>query len=433
MGRLSETVSSPASSRVEPGISATLPWYRQVSGDQWRAFLATFFAWVLDAFDFTILTFVLVNIQQSFTINSALAGLLGTVTLMFRVIGGIGAGAAADRWGRKPPIVFSIAWFTLFAFLSGLSTSYVMLFAFRGLFGIGMGGMWAAGVPLALEHWPKEIRGVASGLLQGGFSFGFMLSSLVYQLGWPLVSANPERGWRLMLWAGVLPALVILVAMTRVKESPVWLEQQRQRRESPTAAPRISVARLFDRDLRTVTLHTSLLMAAFIFSYHSITFWYATFLGTMKLPPLAYLIALNGGGLFGSIALGQLSETRLGRRGAPTLGMILGTLSAPLYLWSTDPTLLLVGAALVGFGCSGAWGIVPGYLSERFPTDARAVGTGFAYHVGAGLGAGTPFLIGALRDSGMTLATAMLLCINVAGVLVLIMLWMGPETRGQKL
>ncbi len=149
---------------------------------------------MLDAFDFTIITFVLVYIQQSFTVNSALAGALGTVTLMFRVVGGIGAGAAADRWGRKPPIIFSIAWFTLFAFLSGLSTSYVMLFAFRGLFGIGMGGMWAAGVPLALEHWPKQLRGIASGLLQGGFSFGFMLSSLVYQFGWPFVSGQSGVG-----------------------------------------------------------------------------------------------------------------------------------------------------------------------------------------------------------------------------------------------
>ena len=116
---------------------------------------------------------------------------LGTVTLVFRVLGGIGAGTAADRWGRKPPIMFSIAWFTAFAFLSGLSTSYVMLFAFRALFGIGMGGMWAAGVPLALEHLPIQLRGVASGLLQGGFSFGFMLSSLVYQFGWPLVMTTP--------------------------------------------------------------------------------------------------------------------------------------------------------------------------------------------------------------------------------------------------
>jgi SHS family lactate transporter-like MFS transporter len=423
-------VDSVVSHRPDVG---QLPWYRRVSREQWKAFLATFFAWVIDAFDFTILTFVLVNIQQSFSVNAALAGLLGTVTLVFRVVGGIGAGTAADRWGRKPPIIFSIAWFTAFAFLSGLSTSYVMLFAFRALFGIGMGGMWAAGVPLALEHWPKELRGIASGLLQGGFSFGFMLSSLVYQFGWPLVDDNPDWGWRFMLWAGVLPAFVVLLVMTRVKESPVWLEQQRVARESGRPTTRFSVARLFDRDLRWVTIHSSILMATFIFSYHSLSYWYPTLLRSLELAPLRYLIAFNAGGLIGSVILGQLSETRLGRRGAPTLGMAIGVLSAPMFVAASNPDVLLLGALLVGLGCSGAWGIVPGYLSERFPTEARAVGTGFAYHVGAGLGAFTPFLIGSMQDGGMLLSTAMLSCIAVAGVLVLLTLWVGPETRGREL
>src|SRR5512134_627983 len=185
------------------------PWYRQVSASEWKTFLTTFTAWTLDAFDFTILTFVLIDIQESFSVNRALAGLLGTVTLLFRTVGGIGAGTLADRYGRKGPILFSIAWYTIFAFLSGLSTTYVMLFAFRGLFGIGMGGMWAAGMPLALEQWPAKFRGIASGILQGGYSTGFLLSSLVYQLGYPLIDDRPEWAWRLMLWAGVLPGIVI--------------------------------------------------------------------------------------------------------------------------------------------------------------------------------------------------------------------------------
>lgn len=407
--------------------------FRHVSQEQWKAFLAVFFAWVIDAFDFTIMTFVLVNIRESFSVNNALAGALGTVTLMFRVAGGVGAGIAADKWGRKPPIMFSIAWFTAFAFLSGLSTSYVMLFAFRGLFGIGMGGMWAAGVPLALEHWPKELRGIASGFLQAGYSVGFMLSSLVYQFGWPIVAANPDRGWRLMLWAGIIPAFVVLIGMTRVKESPVWLEQQRAARAAGKSIARLSIARLMQPDLRWVTVHASILMAMFIFSYHSLTWWYPTFLQSLQLAPLRFLIALNAGAVLGSVLLGQLSETRLGRRGAPTIGMLIGVVSAPLFLWSTDPNALWAGAFLIGFGCAGAWGIVPGYLSERFPTEARAVGTGFTYHVGAGLGSFTPTLIGRLEDGGLHLPDAMLTCIVAASILVLVMLWLGPETRGHSL
>ncbi len=178
----------------EGGYNARNALVQEVSRQEWKTFLTTFAAWTLDAFDFTIITFVLTDIRRSFEVNLALAGALATVTLLFRMIGGIGAGTLADRYGRKGPILFAIAWYTGFAFLSGLSTSYVMLFTFRGLFGIGMGGMWAAGMPLALEQWPAKHRGIASGILQGGYSTGFLLSSLVYQLGYPLISDRPRLG-----------------------------------------------------------------------------------------------------------------------------------------------------------------------------------------------------------------------------------------------
>lgn len=406
------------------------PWYREVSRQQWKTFLTTFAAWTLDAFDFTIITFVLTDIRRSFEVNLALAGALATVTLMFRMIGGIGAGMYADRYGRKGPILFSIAWFTVFAFLSGLSTSYLMLFACRGLFGIGMGGMWAAGMPLALEQWPAKHRGIASGILQGGYSAGFLLSSLVYQLGYPLINDDPEWAWRLMLWAGVLPAIAIFFLMTRVSESPLWLEQQRRHAGQ---RQRLSLARLFDADLRWVTIHTSFLMGAFVWMYQSTTIWYPTLLGNLKQQPLAFLLLLNAGGVLGSIAFGTLSERWGGRRGAATLGMVAGVLSAPVYLFSETSGGLLLGAWLIGFCASGAWGIVPGYLSERFPTEARGVGTGFSYHVGVGVGAFAPYLIGVLTDAGTALQTAMFWCVIGGGIGVITLLWLGPETRGREL
>jgi len=57
------------------------PWYRETSPGQWRAFWATFMGWVVDAFDFNILAFILIDIQKSFTVDRALVGALGTVTL----------------------------------------------------------------------------------------------------------------------------------------------------------------------------------------------------------------------------------------------------------------------------------------------------------------------------------------------------------------
>jgi MFS transporter, SHS family, lactate transporter len=420
---------------VEPRASLepepTGAWYRQLSREQWMAFIGSYLGWVLDGFDYTILTFLLVDIQHSFAVNATLAGLLGQITLTFRVAGGIGAGTAADRWGRKGPLMFSILWYSAFAFLSGFSTSYGMLFTCRALFGIGMGGVWAAGMPLTLEHWPARLRGTASGMMQSGYSLGFLLSSLVYQFGYPLVNQRPDLGWRTMLWIGVLPALLVLFIMKSVKESPVWLERQRHLRRRKERDP-ISLGRLFRRDVVMTTVHTSIMMGAFLFMYHSLTYWYPTLLGQMHRRPLPFLLAFNVGAIAGAVAIGRLSETGLGRRGAAILSTLVSVVFIPFYVFTADATLLWIGALAMGFFGAGNFGIVPAYLTERFPTIARAAGAGFAYHVGAGFGSFTPTLVGFLQDRGLALASAMALCIAGSGVVLSMLIWLGPETRGRQ-
>lgn len=430
-------------SRMALSTRATeLPWYRQITGEQWKAFLATFFGWLLDGFDFTIMTFILIDIQNSFAVDRALAGALGTVTLMFRLVGGLGAGMAADRWGRKRPLIWSILWFSIFAFLSGFSTSYAMLFAFRALFGIGMGGEWAAGMPLALEHWPARYRGLASGLLQGGWYWGFIVSALTFHFVYPIFSQFPDPfseslestiAWRVMFWTGVLPALLVLWIRSGVSESPVWIERQRQLQTGADheTGNRVSLIRLFSPDLIGATIQSSLLMSVFMFSYYSITFWYPTFLIEIGREPLGYLITFNLGAILGMAAWGRASETKLGRRGAVSLSALIGVLSVPLFLAGGNPGLLWLGAFLMGAMGAGIWGMAPSYLTERFPTEVRGVGPGLAYHVGAAIGSLTPLVVGQFQDTGMTLTGAMGLCIVASGLVVAGMIWIGPETRGR--
>ena len=255
---------------------------------------------MLDGFDFTILTFVLADIQRSFTVDNALAGALGTVTLMFRLIGGAAAGTAADRWGRKLPLVLSIIWFSLFTVLSGFSTSYAVLFACRALFGIGMGGEWAAGMPLALEHLPDRLRGAAAGILQGAWAWGYVLSAVVFQTLYPVLRGEMVEAWRAMFWIGAIPALLVLWIRSKVTESPVWLALQHQDNDAAARTARVSLTRIFHRDLIGTTIHCSLLAACFMVSYYSVTFWYATFLRERGLNTLPFIVVLNIGGIIGS-------------------------------------------------------------------------------------------------------------------------------------
>jgi SHS family lactate transporter-like MFS transporter len=418
-------------------VTASLPWYRTVSREQWRAFVATFLGWVIDAFDYNILAFVLIDIQKSFTVDNTLAGALATVTLVMRLAGGVIAGSAADKWGRKLPMMLSILWFSLFACLSGFSTSYAMLFAFRALFGIGMGGEWTSGMPLLLEHWPARLRGIASGLLLGGWYWGYLLAATAFHFLYPLFQGMPDIGWRAMFWLAVLPAFFTLWIRKGVQESPVWLARQRRLEEArrsgnPIVEPRISLVRIFQKDLRWTTIHTTLLIGAFMCSFYSISQWYPTFLRLGGRETLPFMVAFNIGAIVGTATWGRLSETRLGRRGAVSITALVGAASIPLYLHATTMTPLMIGALMMGvFGC-GIWGMAPAYVTERYPTATRGVGPGFCYHAAAAIGAIMPILIGRLQDRGMHVADAMTIPIAVSLTTSAILIWFGPETRGRQ-
>ena len=209
------------------------------------------------------------------------------------------------------------------------------------------------------------------------------------------------------------------------------VERQRLLRER-SEPNGLSLPRLFTRDLLPTTIHASLVLGAVMISYQSISFWYARFLATLGRQPLPFLLALNVGGIIGAAAWGRLSETALGRRGALTLAMTAGLASTPLYLFPTSGALLWVGALMIGLFAAGSLGVLPGYLSERFPTATRAAGAGFAYHVGVGFGAFTPYLVGVLLDRGVALPAVMAACITGSGLLMILLVWLGPETRGRQ-
>ena len=87
----------------------------------------------------------------------------------------------------------------------------------------------------------------------------------------------------------------------------------------------------------------------------------------------------------------DVSQGRLGRRGAVTCAAALGVVVSPLYLMSADTGVMLTGALLVGFGAHGMWGAFPSYITERFPSEVRGAGAGFCYHAGALVGSFTSY------------------------------------------
>src|SRR5258706_7368652 len=202
-----------------------IPWWKEPTKDQWYAWVASWLGWTLDAFDFTMFLLIMVPISQEFGVPLTEVAFLLSVTLWLRLVGAVGSGWLADRIGRKTPLMISILWYSICNFIAGFSPTFGFLFLFRALLGIGMGAEWPAGAALAMESWPARSRGIMSGILQGSWSLGFLLSSAVYGLFYPYL------GWRGMLWIGILPAFAVIFVRYFVKESAVWVENQRLQRE----------------------------------------------------------------------------------------------------------------------------------------------------------------------------------------------------------
>src|SRR2546429_5738204 len=195
---------------------ATRLGFAQVTSAQRRTLLAAALGWMLDAFDAMLYALVLTYIMRDLGMSKAVAGSLGSLTLLASGIGGVAFGFLADRVGRKRALMLSILTYSICSFASGLSTSILMLAIFRFILGLGMGGEWNTGATLVAETWPDHLRARALALVQSSWAIGYALAAIV--AGVMLRFTN----WRYVFFVGILPALVTLWIQTDVHEPELW-------------------------------------------------------------------------------------------------------------------------------------------------------------------------------------------------------------------
>ncbi|HEY4264937.1 MAG TPA: MFS transporter, partial [Micropepsaceae bacterium] len=177
---------------------------------------AAYLGWMLDAFDFFLMVFVLRDIAKEFNTEVSSVAVAVVLTLAMRPIGAFICGRAADRYGRRPTLAVVILCYSLLAFTSGFSQNLLQLLILRALFGIAMGGEWGVGASLAMESIPPKARGLVSGMLQAGYPTGYLVASVVYGLLYQYI------GWRGMFMIGIVPAFLTYFILKNVKESPAW-------------------------------------------------------------------------------------------------------------------------------------------------------------------------------------------------------------------
>src|SRR5947209_2474887 len=312
--------------------------WRTLTPDQKKAFLAAYLGWMLDAFDFFLLVFVINDVAREFHTSKTAVTDAITLTLACRPIGAFLFGMAADRYGRRVPLMIDVVLYSLLEVLSGFAPNLTMFLVLRGLFGVAMGGEWGLGASLALESAPPAARGVLSGILQQGYPAGYLLAAIIYRF------VLPGLGWRWLFFVGGAPALLSLFIRAQVKESPVW-ERAAHERLNLRVGPAI-------RQHAGRFAYLVLLMTAFNFMSHGTQDMYPTFLQVQHRfrPETVSNIAIiyNIGALIGGALVGGLSQ-RIGRRRAIVIAALLALPMIPLWAFSRTAPLLALGAFMMQF------------------------------------------------------------------------------------
>lgn len=389
--------------------------------DQMHAISASFLGWTLDAFDFFVLVFLVDTLAAKFHVSTEKIIFTTVATLAMRPAGALIFGLLADRYGRRKPLMLNVVFFSLIELFCGFAPNYTVFLVLRAIYGIGMGGEWGVGASLAMESAPPRWRGILSGIVQSGYSVGYLLAAVAARLILPL---SPQWGWRAMFWAGGVPALLAFYIRSKVRESEAWKQHR---------APTVGAI------LRTASGHWRMfsylvvLMTMMMFLSHGTQDLYPHFLKNVHAfsgPTIAYIaIFYNIGAVLGAIIFGHMSE-RCGRRRSMIAALALSLVVIPAWAFGHTLATLAIAAFLMQVGVQGAWGVIPAHLNELSPPAVRGLMPGFAYQVGILLAAPTNSIEFALqRRFGYSWALAGFETVNI--ICLALTLWLGSEQKGK--
>ncbi|MEO7005278.1 MAG: MFS transporter [Acidobacteriaceae bacterium] len=380
--------------------------------------------WVLDAFDFFVVVFLFDKLAGNFHVGKAAIVYTLTLTLAMRPVGALLFGSLADRFGRKLPLVFCVLFFSTITVLSGFAPNYLFFLILRGLYGIGMGGYWGIGASYAMEMAPRRKRGMLSGLMQGGYPFGYLLSAVAMQ------TVAPTLGWRSMFVVGLSLTFLIVVLTMLAPESESW-----KMHRTPSLGKIFRT--LFEH--MGVFLYLLLVMTAMTSLSHGTQDLYPDFLKSIPGMPGQRLLGMrmlygipivyNIGAILGAVFFGQISE-RIGRRRSIMLALLVSLVSIPAWAFGTSLLPLVLGSYFMQTGVQGAFGVIPAHLNELSPDAIRGLFPGFVYQLGVLISSPTTSIEYVLRNRlGYPWAlTAFESCVIVA---LLFIFGFGPEKLGR--
>jgi MFS transporter, MHS family, proline/betaine transporter len=426
------------------------------------AMISQFLGFMLDAYDMALVLVMAPILVKTFSIPTGSEAwqyitivLTYSISMAARPVGSAIFGHYADTIGRRFLLILTIGGVGVLSLISAVLPTYgqigpwaYIIFALlRFVMGCFFGGEYAVGHTFAIECAPRSRRGMVGGFIQSGFPLGYVFGSLVFALISYLVGSDAmlNYGWRIVFLTGVMPVFFALYIRRLLPESP---EFEKLKREG--SIEKMPFFSMFKPPALWNFVQVFVFMTGLFLTDYSVYGFLPNILtlGGRGFDNVTYSL-IYGFALFmaflGYNFYGWFSDI-VGRKrltlyycvflvifGIPTYYVLYHAAIARNF-W-----LAIVGTTMAAM-LKLAFGVIPSYLSERFPTKRRAVGVGFGYSSGALLGAwfsvyvwwahSLPF-VAAIEKEDMWLSPAIIL--TIGALLTFGSLLFSPEKKDLEL
>ncbi|WP_313891939.1 MFS transporter [Psychrobacillus sp.] len=377
-------------------------------------------AWMFDAMDVGILSFVIAALAVEWNLTPTEMGWIGSVNSIGMAVGALVFGVFADKVGRKKIFMITLLMFSIASGLSALTTTLVAFLILRFFVGMGLGGELPVASTLVSESVEAKERGRVVVLLESFWAAGWLLSALIAYF------IIPSYGWRIALIITALPAFYAIYLRIKLPDSPKYTANKT---ESRTILQ--NMKEVWSRKYAKRTLMLWIVWFTVVFSYYGMFLWLPSVMvmkGFSLIKSFEYVLIMTLAQLPGYFSAAWLIE-KVGRKFVLVTYLLGTAASAFVFGGAEATTLLVISGMLLSFFNLGAWGALYAYSPEQYPTVIRATGSGMAAAVGRVGGILGPLLVGFLVTGGYEIGYIFsIFCVAIA-VGVLAVLFLGTETK----